>query len=277
MDDTARSGSTCNTVITNASAPSSYSYPMSIPAGATAAAQTDGSITVTGDSGNLVGAMSPAWAVDANGSSVPSHHELSGATVTQVVDSAGTQAFPVAADPWFGKVLVKKVQCRTRTRTMLASWCSPTSWGRVRAGSLTCDAHRNEVLSTTPDHKSRANTNDMKLQLWCHLDLGAQFWKDSYNLDTSLHRGRLDAHTLHRCNQWSKLMQRIWSWITVLLGIAVITITYIEAMVVGVWFDDHGLPDDVTSTPEILLGIVGLILIAGGLIAALTKPHSVRR
>jgi hypothetical protein len=76
----------------------------------------------------------------------------------------------------------------------------PTSWGRVWAGSLTWDAHWSEVLSKTPDHKSRANTNDMKLQLWCHLDLGAQFWKDSYNLDTSLHRGRLDAYTSHRCN-----------------------------------------------------------------------------
>ncbi|MFZ6992749.1 hypothetical protein ACO0E1_12745 [Curtobacterium sp. RRHDQ66] len=67
-------------------------------------------------------------------------------------------------------------------------------------------------------------------------------------------------------------MQRIWSWITVLLGVAVLIITYVEGAVVGVWFDDHGLPDDVTSTPEILLGIVGLILIVGGLVAALTKP-----
>jgi len=69
-------------------------------------------------------------------------------------------------------------------------------------------------------------------------------------------------------------MQRIWSWITVLLGVAVLIITYVEGAVVGVWFDDHGLPDDVTSTPEILLGIVGLILIVGGLVAALTKPKS---
>lgn len=67
-------------------------------------------------------------------------------------------------------------------------------------------------------------------------------------------------------------MQRIWSWITVLLGVAVLIITYVEGAVVGVWFDDHGLPDDVTSTPEILLGVVGLILIVGGLVAALTKP-----
>jgi hypothetical protein len=67
-------------------------------------------------------------------------------------------------------------------------------------------------------------------------------------------------------------MQRIWSWITVLLGVAVLIITYVQGAVVGVWFDDHGLPDDVTSTPEILLGVVGLILIVGGLVAALTKP-----
>ncbi|MDP4332423.1 DUF2599 domain-containing protein [Curtobacterium sp. A7_M15] len=189
-----------NTVISDASAPSAYSYSMSLPAGATAATQDDGSIVITDSSGGLVGAMSPAWAVDANGVPVPTHYELSGTTVTQIVDFSETQAFPVVADPWFGKALVKKVQWSYAYKNDPRLMVFPTSWGRVWAGELTWDAHWSEVLSKTPDHKSRANTNDMKLQLWCHLDLGAQFWKDSYNLDTSLHRGRLDAYTSHRCN-----------------------------------------------------------------------------
>lgn len=64
-------------------------------------------------------------------------------------------------------------------------------------------------------------------------------------------------------------MQRIWSWVTVGLGGVVLILTYIDAAIIGVWFDDHGLPDGVTTTPEILLGIVGIVLVVGGLIAAL--------
>jgi hypothetical protein len=73
------------------------------------------------------------------------------------------------------------------------------------------------------------------------------------------------------------MTQRIWSWITVALGAAVIVLTYIQAALEGVWFDDHGVPDDINSFPEFALGLIGLLLIVGGLVAALRKTPAQRR
>jgi hypothetical protein len=52
--------------------------------------------------------VAPPWAVDANGRSVPTHFEVRGAALVQVVDHrAGNFAYPIVADPkykkrWFG-------------------------------------------------------------------------------------------------------------------------------------------------------------------------------
>ena len=73
------------------------------------------------------------------------------------------------------------------------------------------------------------------------------------------------------------MTQRIWGWTTVILGAAVIVLTYVQAALEGVWFDDHGLPNDISTIPEFALGLVGALLIVGGLIAALRKTPTERR
>jgi hypothetical protein len=189
-----------NTVIRNAAAPTRYSYTLQAPNDATSAVQADGSIAVTDSAGALIGGISPAWAVDASGTPVPTHYELSGEQVTQVVDTGATTAFPVVADPWLGKALVKKVKWSYAYKNDPRLMVFPTGWGRTWAGTPTWAAHWSEVLSKTPDHKARAKTTDMANQYFCHLTLGAQFWKDSYNLDTTLRRGSLAAYVAHKCN-----------------------------------------------------------------------------
>lgn len=57
----------------------------------------DGSVSVSsGD--QFLGGIDAPWAVDANGSSLPTHYVISGTTLTQIVDTTGA-AFPVVADP----------------------------------------------------------------------------------------------------------------------------------------------------------------------------------
>ncbi|WKB36474.1 hypothetical protein QS257_05045 [Terrilactibacillus sp. S3-3] len=47
----------------------------------------------------------PAWAKDANGNNVHTHYEVNGDTITQVIDTDNTTAYPVVADPnWGGKI-----------------------------------------------------------------------------------------------------------------------------------------------------------------------------
>lgn len=76
----------------------------------------------------------------------------------------------------------------------------PTVWGRWWSGSGMWGIQWKEVVSKTTSYRSRANTADMKYQFECHLGLGANLWKESYNLDTELHRGSLLAYYRYKCN-----------------------------------------------------------------------------
>ncbi|MFC3686752.1 hypothetical protein [Aquipuribacter hungaricus] len=55
----------------------------------------------------LVGTIEAPWAVDANGVAVPTHYEVRGPKLIQVVETDANTAFPVVADPtvktrWYG-------------------------------------------------------------------------------------------------------------------------------------------------------------------------------
>jgi hypothetical protein len=89
------------TIIQDASAPTEYAYELTIPQGATASLADDGNVVFLGFDGTFVGGVTPAWAKDANGVSVPTHYVVVGTTLTQVVEHTGGDfAYPVVADPW---------------------------------------------------------------------------------------------------------------------------------------------------------------------------------
>lgn len=88
------------TVIENASAPRQYAYPVSLPDGLTLERGVDGDVSAT-PAGSSIPALYVAapWAKDANGAPVPTHYEVSGNTITQVVDFSEQSSFPIVADP----------------------------------------------------------------------------------------------------------------------------------------------------------------------------------
>ena len=92
------------------SAPTSYSYKLNLPTGYKPMIESNGfggSIIalsnaakgVALDKTNTIGFINPAWAVDANGNSVPTSYMVSGKTVIQTVDTSAVTAWPVVADP----------------------------------------------------------------------------------------------------------------------------------------------------------------------------------
>jgi hypothetical protein len=91
-----------NTVIEDASAPTRFAYELGVPQGGSVTLE-EGMVLVRDAEGAFVAIAAPAWAKDAGGADVPTRYELSGSTLTQVVDHAeGTTAYPVVADPRFG-------------------------------------------------------------------------------------------------------------------------------------------------------------------------------
>ncbi|MEV8214712.1 hypothetical protein [Leifsonia sp. NPDC077715] len=89
------------TVIDNAGAPKRYEYPVELPPGASLALADDGSVESVGaeDENAPVLHVATPWAKDANGDKVPTHYEVSGSTLTQVIDFTKGSAFPIVADP----------------------------------------------------------------------------------------------------------------------------------------------------------------------------------
>lgn len=90
-----------STVIAGAKAPTRYEYPIDAP-GQTLRLAADGSAFLSADDGIPTLYIASPWAKDANGNDVPTHYEVNGNTLSQVVDFTAETAFPVVADPSYG-------------------------------------------------------------------------------------------------------------------------------------------------------------------------------
>lgn len=97
--------------------------------------QTLASLPATSDV--EIGRVAPAWAVDAAGNAVPSHYEIDGTTITQVVDFDAGTVFPVVADPsvqngaTYVTIPSNYVYDTNAKQKTLHDYCSysPDSWG----------------------------------------------------------------------------------------------------------------------------------------------------
>lgn len=98
-------------ILPSADAPTRYDYELTLPDGATPLiAMEDGSLSSTAVDGSLALGVAPAWAYDAAGTAVPTHYEVQGSTLTQVVDHVGGDfVYPIVADPYYGQALFTKV------------------------------------------------------------------------------------------------------------------------------------------------------------------------
>lgn len=70
-------------------------------------------------------------------------------------------------------------------------------------------------------------------------------------------------------------MVRAWAWVTAVLGLAVVVLTYIDGAILGVWADEHpeasqSLPGDLL--PFVVAGI-GVVLLVGGIVVGTHAPR----
>lgn len=155
----------------------------------------NGGITIFDSANAYLGAVSPAWATDALGRSVPTRYELDGLTLTQVVDhSSRSVTYPIVADPWLGIDLIEKTSWDKDTLRVF-----PTLWGRISDINAEYFGWK-EVLAKTPG--TREDSSSMRDQFYCHFDVVrvANPFKESWNLD--LYRINVPYPTmiLRRCN-----------------------------------------------------------------------------
>lgn len=88
------------TTIGNSAAPTQYAYALTLSRGGAVKVLGDGRAVITDSAGKTLADVAAPWAIDANGTKVPTHFETNGRTLTQVVDhTSGHFAYPIVADP----------------------------------------------------------------------------------------------------------------------------------------------------------------------------------
>ncbi|WP_168916505.1 hypothetical protein [Microcella flavibacter] len=112
-------------------APSRFAFDVAVD-GQPAALQAVGdAIQILDPSGNVLNAIAPPWAVDANGEPVPTRYEVVGSSIIQVVDHVGFE-YPVVADP--------RVACDAIFCTLEFTWAETftASETALAAGTVLC-------------------------------------------------------------------------------------------------------------------------------------------
>lgn len=94
--------------IPSASAAKEYWFPLGVPEGGEATLFPDETVIITDGDGRAVGGIKAPWAVDANGSSVPTTFRMEGNDLVQTVGFTEGTAFPVTADPDLGRNVTKR-------------------------------------------------------------------------------------------------------------------------------------------------------------------------
>lgn len=136
--------------IADASAPSTYDFGIDV-AGATLVPAANGGVRVQRGI-EVVATVAAPWAKDATGRALPTHFELRGSTLRQVVDHAGAQ-YPVTADPsigfgWGVYVVFNRQEVRDNLWYANGSWpklaglvCVPIASMTGAIGSAFCAAY----------------------------------------------------------------------------------------------------------------------------------------
>ena len=128
------------TVIKSPDSPTRFDYTFALPPGGSLELSDDGFVAMRAADGSVLGGLAPAWAKDALGAELPTHYEINGPTVTQVVDiSDPAIVYPVVADPWWGQNLISSAKWVLRivnARHETLGWTlevTPTKWARAMA------------------------------------------------------------------------------------------------------------------------------------------------
>ncbi len=177
------SGVQVSTVLESPQADHSFTYPLTLPAGAHIESTPDGGVVFLGGDGTLVGGFAPPWAKDSEGKDVGTRYEIRGDSVVQHVDAA--TSYPVVADPYLWVDLISS-----------ASWVhysegwtlqvKPTTWARANAGSYLVGTYDwNELYSKYKNKGLNTNLDGMRDQLICHQQVVAVVSprKATWNLD----------------------------------------------------------------------------------------------
>jgi hypothetical protein len=169
-----------NTVIEHADAPTRYTYEIDLPDGA-AIEQAGKGLIFLDRSGSSLGGLAPAWAKDATGRDVPTRYDVNGTTITQVIEHAMGDSYPVVGDPWLGVDLIARASVSSHPKGYIVN-VDPTAWGRTFSSPTTLGAHEAELRAKLGSNAPKV-TSTIREQFNCHI-VGNVFEPGTYNMES---------------------------------------------------------------------------------------------
>ena len=176
------------TILNSFNSPTEYEYRVNLPVGGKIEKIENGSVIIFNKKGDLIGGFASPWAIDANGKSIPTHYEIQGNIVIQIVEHlSDNTVYPVVADPWLWKDLISSATWSS-SESKWTLKVTPTKWARLNAGGYLIGVYGwNELYSKYKNvgRGIKKNLNGMKDQFICHQQVVAIVSpnKSTWNLD----------------------------------------------------------------------------------------------
>lgn len=177
------SGVQISTVLESPQADHSFTYPVTLPAGAHIESTPNGGVVFLGANHTLLGGFAAPWAKDNKGHDVGTRYEILGHNVVQHVDAA--TSYPVVADPYLWIDLISSASWALHTEGWTLQ-VTPTGWARANAGGYLIGVYDwNELYSKYKNRGLDTNLDGMRDQLICHQQIVAirSPRKATWNLD----------------------------------------------------------------------------------------------
>lgn len=179
------------------SSPEAFEYELEVTEGAHLAEAADGLVEVIDPTGQVMALLDVPWALDADGVAVPTHFEVAGQTVTQIVEHDDSYSYPITADPWLWIKLISSVKA-TGSGKNTVYHVYPTLDGRVGAPAVDRLAALNEAKTFYPWAFAQPNIRD---QFYCHYDTRlVTAFKGSWNLELRRPNVGLARTIAAKCN-----------------------------------------------------------------------------
>lgn len=177
-----------HSVIAGPDVDSDSTYSLGLAEGGQLIQDESGFVLIKAADGSTQGFISPAWAVDATGVSLPTWYTISGSIITQHVDLTGQGIqYPVVADPWLGQDLVSSAKW-VHSSSGWTLQVTPTGFARTIMPIFKLElalwagyAGWDELYAKYKKKGLNTNLGGMKDQYVCHMQFA--FFKSTWNLD----------------------------------------------------------------------------------------------
>ena len=136
-------------------APTEYHFENVVPKDHTAIIHDDGSVRFYDALGDASGGIVMPWALDQQGTDVPTHYRLDGTTLIQHIDHSNAQ-YPVVADPFWIPVMLSPLAIRiafaTAAATKAYQTCARTQCVAVASKVIKKKSKPTESTPSNPSH-----------------------------------------------------------------------------------------------------------------------------